>query len=294
MLASVLASPKQRMGWLTAVATTIGAASYVLAAEPPSQPVLREAHFDAADDRIVNATATHRLLIEKGQSFNMPYQGQSAPPRLSAEVAMDGSQSLALTIGPSAPSQTQNDRSEFTVAHQGDPLALRLGEDRYLGFGVFFSEAGFPPPTAEIIVCQIWQAYRDHATGPPAFIVMEPNSDDLSFRLATRDDGDPKSVAVPLSRAKFVPGSWNAVVLHVLPRADGDPAGPGVIEIWLNGHHLGGALRFWGHTAPNSVDAFDVRVGMYGNPQPAAHSLWIDRVRWGLSRAAVDPSGTVQ
>jgi len=83
---------------------------------------------------------------------------------------------------------------------------------------------------------------------------------------------------VPLSPAKFERGTWNAVVLHVLPRAVGDPRGPGLIELWLNGIYLSEAHRFWGYAAPNSVDAFDVRVGIYASPQPAAHSLWIDRM----------------
>ena len=45
----------------------------------------------------------------------------------------------------------------------------------------------------------------------------------------------------------------------------------------------------WGYAVPTSVDAFDVRVGMYANPQATAHALRIDRRRWELTRAAVDP-----
>jgi hypothetical protein len=254
-----------------------------------AQPVLREAHFDAASDRITTPNASTRVLVENGETFNMPHQGQSSAPWLSDKVAMDGTRSLGLTIGPSAPGQTSNDRSEFTITHQGDTQGLHLGQDRYLGFAIFFNGSDFPPPTAEIIVCQVWQAYKEVPSGPPAFIVMVPNARDLSFRLATRDDSSPKSVEVPLAHSAFVRGAWNSVVLHVLPRAIGDAHGPGLIEMWLNGTYIGGVQRAWGYAVPNAVDAFDVRVGMYANPEPVTHSLWIDRLRWGLTRAAVDP-----
>ncbi len=239
-------------------------------------------------------------LASLNRTPTIAYSGRTAPPLtcrtvapwLSDKVAMDGTRSLGLTIGPSAPGQSGNDRSEFTVTHQGDPQGLRLGQDRYLGFAMFFNSQDFPTPTAEIIVCQVWQAYKNTPTGPPAFIVMVPDAKDLSFRLATRNDDSTKSVEVPLTHAAFVRGSWNSVVLHVLPRAKRDPAGPGVIEMWLNGIYLGGAKRAWGYAVPNSVDAFDVRVGLYANPEQVAHSLWVDRLRWGTSRAAVDPGDT--
>lgn len=254
-----------------------------------AQALLRQAHFDAANVNISEPNAAYRLLRENGATFFMPHQGQAGAPWLSDKVAMDGTRSLGLTIGPSAGGQTGNDRSEFTVAHQGDPQGLRLGQDRYLGFAIFFNQRDFPPPTAEIIVCQIWQAYGSTPTGPPAFVVMVPNARDLGFRLATRDDDSVRSHPVPLDHAAFRRGSWNAVVLHVLPRATHDPAGPGLIEMWLNGRYLGGARRAWGYAGANSLDRFDVRVGLYANPEPVAHSVWVDRVRWGTSRAAVDP-----
>jgi len=274
---------------LPALSVVVAAAFQVAPGLSHAQLVLREAHFDAASDRITTANASTRVLTENGEAFNMPYQGQSSAPWFSDKVAMDGSRSLGLAIGPSAQGQTSNDRSEFTITHQGDAQGLHLGQDRYLGFAVFFNGSDFPPPTAEIIVCQVWQAYKKVPTGPPAFVVMIPNAKDLRFRLATRDDSDTKSVEVPLTHAAFERGVWNSVVLHVLPRAIGDPRGPGQIEMWLNGAYIGGARRAWGYAVPNSVDAFDVRVGLYANPQPAAHALWIDRLRWGLDRAAVDP-----
>ena len=254
-----------------------------------AQAVLREAHFDAVNVSIAEPNASYRLLRENGTTFFMPHQGQAAAPWLSDKVAMDGTRSLGLSVGPSVAGQSSNDRSEFTVTHQGDPQGLRLGQDRYLGFAIIFNNRDFPPATAEIIVCQVWQAYRNIPTGPPAFIVMIPNAKDLGFRLATRNDNSTKSVEVPLTHASFMRGRWNSVVVHVLPRAAYDPAGPGLIELWLNGMYLGGARRAWGYAVPNSIDAFDVRVGLYANPEQTAHSLWVDRVRWGTSRDAVDP-----
>lgn len=253
-----------------------------------AQGLLRQAHFDAANVSISAPNSRYRLLHENGEVFFMPHQGQAAAPRLSDKVAMDGARSLGLTIGPSAAGQSANDRSEFTVSHQGDPQGMRLGRDRYLGFAIFFN-GDFPPPTAEIIVCQVWQAYRNTPTGPPAFIVMVPGDKDLRFRLATRNDDSVRSLEVPLTRAAFVRDQWNSVVLHVLPRAKNDPSGPGWIEMWLNGNYIGGAMRSWGYAAANSLDRFDVRIGLYANPEPVAHSVWVDSVRWGTSRAAVDP-----
>jgi hypothetical protein len=156
------------------------------------------------------------LLTENGETFNMPHQGQSSVPRLSDNVTMDGTRSPGLAIGPSAKGQTSNDRSEFTITHQGDAQGLHLGQDRYLGFAIFFNGSDFPPPTAEIIVCQVWQAYKKVPSGA-AFVVMIPNDKDLGFRLATRDDSSPKSVEVPLTHAAFERGVWNSVVLHLLP-----------------------------------------------------------------------------
>jgi hypothetical protein len=276
-----------RLARLVAVAATL----VLLGAAPGrAQLVLREAHFDAADDHITTPNEHYRLLSENGATFHMPFQQQASSPWFSISVAMDGKRSLGLRIGPSAPGQTANDRSEFTIVHQDDKASLHLGEDRYLGFAIFFNRTDFPPPRAEIIVCQVWQAYRPGAaTGPPAFIVMRPNATNLAFRLATRDDRNTASVQVPLAHATFLRGVWNAVVLHVLPRAVGDPAGPGLIEMWLNGAYLGGVRRSWGYVTRNAVDRFDVRVGLYANPQPVAHTIWIDRVRWGLTRQAVDP-----
>jgi len=48
--------------------------------------------------------------------------------------------------------------------------------------------------------------------------------------------------------------------------------------------------RFWGYAPSNgnSENNFDVRVGLYANPQPVAHSLWIDDVRWETKREVVD------
>ncbi|WP_176158504.1 heparin lyase I family protein [Burkholderia multivorans] len=248
---------------------------------------IRDPNFSDSDSKISKSTKSYRLLLQGGRKFNMPYQGQSSEPEFSDRAAKPGGRSLKLTIGPSAPGQTENDRSEFTLVHQSDPSGLRLGESRYIGFSIFFDEKSFPPPLGEIIVSQVWQAYKEKKTGPPAFIVMVPGRDDLSFVLATRDDRSEKSAQVPLGHAHFIRNKWNSVVLHVLPRAIGDPNGPGEIEMWLNGQYLGGARRPWGYAAPNSVNAFDVRVGLYGNPQPEAHSVWIDQVRWGRTRESV-------
>ncbi|RQS33977.1 MULTISPECIES: heparin lyase I family protein [unclassified Burkholderia] len=251
---------------------------------------IRESNFDDSDSTISEFNGSYRLLSQGGRKFNMPYQGQSSEPQFSRRAVRPGGRSLKLTIGPSAPGQTENDRSEFTLMHQGDPSGLRLGESRYIGFSIFFDEKSFPPPSREIIVSQVWQAYKEKKTGPPAFIVMLPGKDDLSFVLATRDDSSEKSTQVPLGHVHFLRNKWNSVVLHVLPRAVNDPSGPGEIEMWLNGQYLGGARRSWGYAVPNSVNAFDVRVGLYGNPQPAAHSVWIDQVRWGMTRESVTPN----
>ncbi|QQK03279.1 heparin lyase I family protein [Burkholderia anthina] len=255
-----------------------------------AESVIREPNFDNADSKISDFNGSYRLLSEGGRKFNMPYQGQSAQPQFSNRATRPGGRSLKLTIGPSAPGQKENDRSEFTLMHQGDPAGLRLGESRYIGFSIFFDEKNFPPPSGEIIVSQVWQAYKEKKTGPPAFIVMVPGKDDLSFVLATRDDTSEKSTQVPLGHVHFLRNTWNSVVLHVLPRAVNDPSGPGEIQMWLNGKYLGGAHRPWGYAVPNSVNAFDVRVGLYGNPQPVAHSVWIDQVRWGMTQESVTPN----
>lgn len=216
------------------------------------ETLLRQAHFDAADIAIKDANSHYRLLMENGETFNMPYQGVAKKPWLSRSVAMDGDRSLGLSVGASKDGQTENDRSEFTVVHQGDKDALHLGQDRYLGFAIYFNTHDFPPPTREIIVSQCWQAYLKNPTGPPAFLVMSPNRDDLSFQLATRSDDSPRSRLVPLTDAHFVRDHWNSVVIHVLPRAVGDRGGPGLIELWLDGKYLGGAHRFWGY-APTAI-----------------------------------------
>lgn len=285
------AGRRRRLYLLILPALTIAAAAafLLLLRSIHARLILRQAHFDDAGTRIFTVNERVRALIENGEAFAMPHQGQSSPPWLSDKVAMDGTRSLGLAIGASAPGQTSNDRSEFTIVQQDDPRSLHLGQERYLGFAILFDGNDFPPPTAELIVCQVWQAYKTVPAGPPAFIAMVPHANDLRFRLATRNDSDPKSVEVPLTHASFVRGVWNSVVLHVLPRAIGDPLGPGQIEMWLNGSYIGGARRAWGYAVPDSVDAFDVRVGLYANPQPAAHALFIDRLRWGLSKSPVDP-----
>ncbi|WP_175786811.1 heparin lyase I family protein [Burkholderia anthina] len=248
---------------------------------------LREADFGNNDGKVTEFNEHYRLFKRDGQTFNMPYQGQAAEPKVSDKAAKIGGRSLKLTIGPSAPGQTTNDRSEFTLVHQGDPLSLRLGEERYMGFSIFFDKKSFPPPKGEIIVSQIWQPFKEEKAGPVAFIVMVPEKDDLSFTLATRDDKSEKSTQVDLGHPRFLPNRWNSVVLHVLPRAINDPNGPGVIEMWLNGKYLGGSRRYWGHASSNFLDTFDARVGLYGNPQPVAHTIWIDQLRWGASKESV-------
>ncbi|WP_269505360.1 heparin lyase I family protein [Burkholderia sp. IMCC1007] len=248
---------------------------------------LREADFGNRDGKVTEFNEHYRLFKREGQMFNMPYQGQAAEPTVSDKAAKIGGRSLKLTIGPSAPGQTTNDRSEFTLVHQGDPLSLRLGQERYMGFSIFFDKKAFPPPRGEIIVSQIWQPFKEEKAGPVAFIVMVPGKDDLSFTLATRDDTSEKSTQVDLGHPRFVENQWNSVVLHVLPRAVNDPNGPGLIEMWLNGKYLGGSRRYWGHASPNFLDTFDARVGLYGNPQPVAHTIWIDQLRWGASKEAV-------
>ena len=276
-----------RGGWVFAIGLIL-----LLSMARPSfaESVIREPNFDNADGKISEFNGSYRLLSEGGRKFNMPYQGQSAEPKFSNRASRPGGRSLKLTIGPSAPGQKENDRSEFTLMHQGDPSGLHLGESRYIGFSIFFDEKNFPPPSGEIIVSQVWQAYKEKKTGPPAFIVMVPGKDDLSFVLATRDDTSEKSTQVPLGNVRFLRNKWNSVVLHVLPRAVNDPSGPGEIQMWLNGKYLGGAHRSWGYAVPNSVNAFDVRVGLYGNPQPVAHSVWVDQVRWGLTQESVTPN----
>ncbi|PRE86562.1 heparin lyase I family protein [Burkholderia multivorans] len=250
---------------------------------------LREADFGDRGGQVTQFNEHYRLFKHDGQTFNMPYQGQAAVPQVSDKASKIGGRSLKLTIGPSAPGQTTNDRSEFTLVHQGDPLALRLGEERYMGFSIFFDKDSFPPPKGEIIISQIWQPFKEEKAGPAAFIVMIPEKDDLSFALATRDDRSEKSTKVNLGHPRFLRNQWNSVVLHVLPRAINDPDGPGLIEMWLNGVYLGGSKRTWGHASLNFLNTFDVRVGLYGNPQPVAHTIWIDQLRWGTSREAVTP-----
>lgn len=276
----------KRLRFLMAILLFICATDGVLHANPV---VLKEAHFDAHSADISSSKSTYLIYRENGTLFNAPRQGQAEMPYLTTEVAMDGSRSLRLTIGPSARNQIENDRSEFTVVHQNDDNTLRLGQDRYLGFGIYFSDQNFSRPSGELIVCQIWQSYKKIPTGPPAFIAMNREGDDLSFRLATRSDASTKSQPVTLGRAAFVRGAWNSVVLHLVPRSINDPKGPGLIEMWLNGSYLGGSERPWGYSSANSIDAFDVRVGLYANPDPTAHTVWVDRIRWGTSKDVVDP-----
>lgn len=250
---------------------------------------LAEAHFDSGAESIAKSKSTYWLYREKGNLFHIPSQGQSGFPSLSDKTAMDGSHSLRLSIGPSKSNQSDNDRSEFTVIHQDNPKTLQLGQERYLGFAIFFSHSEFPPPTAELIICQIWQSYKSVPTGPPAFIAMNRQSPELSFRLATRDDGGSRSHIVPLSASSFVRNSWNSVVLRLLPRPINDPEGVGIIEMWLNGVYIGGSRRHWGYASKNSINAFDVRVGLYANPSSNSHAVLIDNIRWGESKISVGP-----
>lgn len=91
---------------------------------------------------------------------------------------------------------------------------------------------------------------------------------------------------------------WNTFVLELEPSFEGEGGvvrPKGLVRLWVNGtdvlrptHEYRGS---WGSNFPgvSAPDTFDLRVGAYLGTDPTQQTVFLDRVKYGTSFAAVLP-----
>jgi len=227
--------------------------------------------------------------------------------------AFRGARGLALRIGRETrePEESPKSKIEINVVRHDEfavdaadrhRLILRNGTERFLGFAIKLDPEHYETPRRWILHFQAWQccaqvqpplvlqaipvATRDIDV-PIQFIVMKRTDTHLGKemtstngeRLHFRDGSD----AVSLRR-----GRWYRFVFRLEP----GPQRTAGIALWLDGKLVLDQNGSWGYTPGAEAaiqDSYSVKLGLYRNAQNTSQQIYLDSIRWGLSREDVDP-----
>lgn len=282
-------------------------AAQSLATQPTTGPATRpdegftpiHLDFDADASLELNAvqgggTARYHFYVEGGQRFDMPAMGQSVEPQLSTEQAVSGNTSLKLTtLGSNG---KDRDRVELRLKHgKGDPNLgrepFRFGQDRWYGLKIFIDPNSAParPGGRWVHVHQLWQPHNVETArlagwGIPLAVGFKPVAADeaVKFQLAAVAKSDGRREQFTLGNLE--PGRWHELTFNVMLSHSQDDI-DGHFRVWLDGQQTVDATVDIGN-APGvdesigfeSLDAMDVRFGLYRKQQAGDQTLYLDDV----------------
>jgi hypothetical protein len=185
--------------------------------------------------------------------------------------------------------------------HRSHNFILRNGTERYLGFAIELDPKEYEAPLRWLLHFQAWQCC---ATQPPLTLQALPtHSKDrlapVSFVLIRRDDSNlsqpPTSknghrISLMDGSDRFVlqRGQWYRFVMRLRPGQDSEAG----VDVWMNGRLLASYHGPWGYRAnpfQGITDRYAIKLGIYRHANDTKQQVYIDSIRWGLTRDDVDP-----
>ena len=228
------------------------------------------------------------------------------------------SHGMALRIGREVRSATESKKSKIEInvvpVNDSNRIVLTNGTQRFLAFALKLDPHSYEAPRLPLLHFQVWQCCSSAATPALALHVvpepLDPNNGPINVFLVKRTDANLAKPASPANgdRLRFVGGAdsarlnrgeWYRFVFRLRP----EPQSAGQITMWLNGELALDYTGAWGYTpqplsapqAKYSIAArqgnYAVKLGIYRHAQETIQQIYLDSIRWGLSRDDVDPDG---
>jgi hypothetical protein len=226
----------------------------------------------------------------------------------------EGGHGLALRIDRElrSPSEPTKSKIEINVARHDDSdldaaskqrFILRNGVERFLGFAFKLDRDGYETPSRWVLHFQVWQccsllqpplvlqaipAPLSSAHDDPVQFVVLKRTDGNLGKEPTWDNGDKLRLLDGNDTFGLQRGRWYRFIFRLMPGTHSAAA----VSMWLDGKLLLEHRGPWGYsplTEASRQDTYAVKLGIYRHAQNRAHQIYLDSIRWGLSREDVDP-----
>lgn len=278
----------------------VGALFLVAVMQSAHADALRTIEMDQQDSRLAptNRPNVGPQIIDGGDYITTTYDSHTAFRIWRSEEAFRGHFGIGLRIDKEDRQDSPKSKIEINVSRHDDRSGvLTNGEERYLGFALKLDSTDYESPFRWVLLFQVWQCC---AFQPPLALQGIPSKDPsapLRFSFVRRTDANTanqqtsdngKRTTLINGQDTFTleRGRWYRFVLRLKP----GPKQNSGFDVWLDGIHLAQHFGTWGYTPrKNITDKYAVKLGIYRHAQPTSQQIYLDSIRWGLSRDDVDP-----
>jgi hypothetical protein len=256
-----------------------------------------DSFIDPSDLEIYDHGQTISKTVDKGTRFDLPVISPSGP--YAGE--------FCLKLGVKA-EENENAKSKFEyniVKHHGNQdesyyFSLFNGEARYLGFALKLDANNYQTPRNWLLHMQVWQCCGHRP--PPLAMYIIPNPDanaPVQYKVTIRDDRykgkkNPEPGETSFLSGKLTRGVWHTFVFKLKPSYLGQE-GQGEVTMWQDGEQKLSYVGKWGYKpetlggASRTTDRLDIKLGIYRRRQATRQIIYLDNIRYGNSKEAVEP-----